>query len=105
MRHLPPLPPIVNSIFIRHKRQHKPNNNSKVYAIHDDLSTTTTIIIFPDLQSPQNLITTSGMISIMITARIDNNISYDIADGDLDSLQNSETNTTTPIHEATVSTI
>jgi hypothetical protein len=35
----PPPLPIVNSI-LRHKRQHKSDNNGKVYAIHDDLSAT-----------------------------------------------------------------
>ncbi len=84
-----PPPPIVNSI-LRHKRKHKSDNNGKVYAIHDSSSTTDdnnhyipgpAIAPTPDNDFRHDLNNDHN---------ISNNISYmyDIADGDIDSLQN-----------------
>ena len=78
----PPPPSIVNSI-LRHKRKHKPDNNGKAYAIHDDLSNTDdnnhhipgpAIAHAPDNDLSHNL-------------NNDHNISYDMADGDIDALE------------------
>jgi hypothetical protein len=73
-----PPPPIVNSI-LRHKRN-KPDNNGTAYAIHDDFSTTDENIPGPAIaQAPEN--------DFSHDPNNDHNISYDIADGDIDALE------------------
>jgi hypothetical protein len=81
----PPSPSIVKSIL--RKRKHKPYNNGIAYSIHDDLSTTDdknnynpgpAIAPIPDNDFRHDLNNDHT---------VKNNISYDIADGDIDSLQ------------------
>jgi hypothetical protein len=80
-KHLPP-PPIVNSI-LRHKRQDKSDNNGKVYAIHDDLSTTDD----NNYYIPGPAIAQASENDFSNDPNNEHTISCDIADGDIDSLE------------------
>jgi hypothetical protein len=78
----PPPPPIVKSI-LRHKRQDKFDNNGKVYAIHDDLSTTDD----NNYYIPGPAIAQASENDFSNDPNNEHNISCDIADGDIDSLE------------------